>query len=84
LASGRLTAQLDAVRLGRFGRLLARVALVDERQLDVVARHVLDLMGQRRHPGPLLLVGGRAAGREQVGNRAGTVRACGPPGRSVG
>jgi hypothetical protein len=45
------------VLLGVGRRLVAGVALIDEGDLDRVARHVLDLLCQSSHLGSILVAG---------------------------
>lgn len=61
--------QLDALRCGGLGGILARIALVNERYLDRLARYALHLFGQRTDVGAFLSVGGRDVQGQQVAQR---------------
>jgi hypothetical protein len=79
--------QGDAVRLGRLGRALAGLALIDKGQLHVPAGGVLDRLRQRGHGGTVVGAGGRDAQGEQTAQRVpgqvqlGAARACARPTR---
>jgi hypothetical protein len=74
-------AQFDPVRPRGLGRILAGVALADVGRFDGLAGRLLDGLGQRRDPGPLLLARGRHPQGEQVAERVDggvDLRAVGP------
>jgi site-specific DNA recombinase len=61
--------ELDSVRRGGLTRVLACVPLVDERDLDRLARRLLQARAQVRHLRAVLLVGGGDLQRQQVPER---------------
>jgi hypothetical protein len=58
--------QLDAVLCGRLSRLWAGVALIDVRQLHMLARHLLYGAGQLLDLRPLLFIGRRHQQRQEM------------------